>query len=158
MKAQVIMLRGDGDAGKSTAIKLVYDMLLADGASIVRTRVQEGAVKRDFNAILLFNNTLVVFHSTGDTPNQVKDHLADVGISANNPIIGNNEVEVGISTDVTVEIVSQYQFDRVVLVTACRNEPKYDNLIKESKAIVLHKFNADDIDNAKVAKRVKLLI
>lgn len=158
MRAQVIMLRGDGNTGKSTTIKLVYDMLLADGASIIRNRVQEGAIKRDFNAILLYNNTLVVFHSTGDTTRQVVDHLTDVGIGANNQVIGSNEVEVDISNDVTAQIVNQNKFDRIILVTACRADTKYDKLIKASKAIELHKFNADDIDNAKVAKRVLGLI
>lgn len=152
------MLRGDQHSGKSTTIRLVYDMLLADGAKVVRARVKEGAVNRDFNAILLYNNTLVVFHSTGDTPKQVKAHLADVGICGNNMVVGSNEVEVSVSKDVTSEIVAQYQFDRVVLVTACRADSTYDSLIKESKAIVLHKFNADDIDDAIVAKRVLGLI
>lgn len=158
MRAQVIMLRGDGNTGKSTTIKLVYDMLLVAGAKVVRARVKEGAVNRDFNAILLYNNTLVVFHSTGDAPKQVKEHLADVGIGTNNPIIGSNEVEVNISNDVTAQIVNQNKFDRIILVTACRENSTYDSLIKASKAIVLHKFNADDIDNAKVAKRVLDLI
>lgn len=158
MRAQVIMLRGDQHSGKSTTIRLVYDMLLADGAKVVRTRVKEGAVNRDFNAILLYNNTLVVFHSTGDTPKQVREHLADVGIYGNNKVIGSNEVEVSTSTDVTEDIVSQYQFKRFVLVTACREDSTYDNLINDSKAIALLKFAADDIDNAIVAKRVVSLI
>ena len=148
------MLRGDQHSGKSTTIRLVYDMLLADGAKVVRARVKEGAVNRDFNAILLYNNTLVVFHSTGDTLKQVRDHLADVGICGNNKVVGSNEVEVSVSKDVTSEIVAQYQFDRVVLVTACRADSKYDKLIKVSKAIELRKFAADDIDNAKIAKSV----
>ena len=152
------MLRGDQHSGKSTTIRLVYDMLLANGARVVRTRVKEGAVNRDFNAILLYNNTLVVFHSTGDTLKQVRGHLADVGICGNNKVVGSNEVEVSVSKDVTSAIVAQYQFDRIALVTACREDSIYDNLIKESKAIVLHKFAADDIDNAKIAKRVVSLI
>ena len=158
MRAQVIMLRGDQHSGKSTTIRLVYDMLLVNGAKVVRTRVKEGAVNRDFNAILLYNNTLVVFHSTGDAPKQVKAHLADVGIGTSNSIIGSNEVEVDISNDVTAQIVTQNKFDRIILVTACREDSTYDSLIKESKAIVLHKFNADDIDDAIVAKRVLGLI
>lgn len=158
MRAQAIILRGEQHSGKSTTIRLVYDMLLADGAKVVRTRVKEGVVNRDFNTILLYNNTLVVFHSTGDAPKQLKEHLADVGIGTSNSIIGSNEVEVGISNDVTAQIVTQNKFDRIILVTACREDSTYDRLIKDSKAIVLHKFNADDIDNAKVAKRVLGLI
>ena len=154
MRAQVIMLRGDQHSGKSTTIRLVYDMLLANGARVVRTRVKEGAVNRDFNAILLYNYTLVVFHSTGDTLKQVSEHLADVGICGNNKVVGSNEVEVSVSKDVTSEIVAQYQFDRVVLVTACRADSKYDKLINVSKAIELRKCAADDIDNAKIAKSV----
>lgn len=136
--ARIIMLQGDKNVGKTTTIRLVYDSLLMKDAKIITPRQQEGAVKRDFSAILLYGTKLIIFHSTGDAPSQVEKHIINI------------DKEVAAITNVVCQ--------DVVLITACRKSRTYNKIIRASGAVVVQKTNADDMENVKVAKKVLQLI
>ena len=61
----LIVLRGDQHQGKNTTIRLVYDILLFEGAQITTPRAP-GRNTADFETILTLNNQRIAICSAGD--------------------------------------------------------------------------------------------
>lgn len=62
---KLIVLRGDKHQGKTTTIRLVYDILLFEGAKITTPRTP-GRNTDDFETILEHNNQRIAICSAGD--------------------------------------------------------------------------------------------
>lgn len=73
----IIALRGVGNSGKSTTIRILRSLLLSAGY-ITKTSTDEGENKGDFTAVLSINGKEVGLTSTGDTYDMVHRHLQDL--------------------------------------------------------------------------------
>ena len=72
----IIALRGKGNSGKSTTIRLLYDILLQDGFQLIQSNFQiEGG---DFIAVYSKMSNLIGITSSGDTYDLVYDHLQNL--------------------------------------------------------------------------------
>lgn len=72
----IIALRGKGNSGKTTTIRILHDLLLTNGYTQVRSnfRIDSG----DFIAIFKKKNKLVGVTSSGDTYDLVHDRLQEM--------------------------------------------------------------------------------
>lgn len=72
----IIALRGRGNSGKSTTIRLLYDLLLQNGYQIISSNFN--AASGDFIAVFSKNGKTVGVTSSGDTYNLVHDRLNEL--------------------------------------------------------------------------------
>lgn len=73
MKGKIFALRGKGNSGKSTAIRISHNILVENDFQILRTDFNE--VGGDFLSIYQFANILVGVTSSGDTHDLVHRQL-----------------------------------------------------------------------------------
>jgi hypothetical protein len=62
----IILLCGAPDSGKTTTMNLVYNDLVANGATVVVSKTQLGANRLDFECVLDYKGKLVAIFSMGD--------------------------------------------------------------------------------------------
>ena len=70
---KIFALRGKGDTGKSTTIRILHSILLDNGYSLVETNLPP--VRGDFRSVFSKNNVLIGITSSGDTFDLVYDNL-----------------------------------------------------------------------------------
>ena len=70
---KIIALRGKNNSGKSSTIRLLYDLLVAHGYKVVSSNL--GHDGSDFRAVLKKRNALVGITSASDTYDLVHDDL-----------------------------------------------------------------------------------
>ncbi|WP_430408701.1 hypothetical protein [Kordia sp.] len=63
---RIIALRGEGNCGKTTTLNLVYDDLIAKGATVFIAKKQVGGDKRDFETVLIYHGKKIAFFTMGD--------------------------------------------------------------------------------------------
>lgn len=74
-----IAQRGKADCGKTTTIRLVFDLLRADFPK-ARIEEQKGSGK-DFRAIVVIGRTLIGFESLGDPSNRRQEESLDLFVA-----------------------------------------------------------------------------
>ena len=72
----IIALRGKGNSGKSTAIRLLYDLILQNGYQLVSSNLN--VIGGDFVAVFSKNGKLIGVTSSGDTYDLVHERLQDL--------------------------------------------------------------------------------
>lgn len=72
----IIALRGRGNSGKSTTIRLLYDLLLQNGYQIISSNLN--TVGGDFVAVFSKNGKTIGVTSSGDTYDLVHDRLDEL--------------------------------------------------------------------------------
>jgi hypothetical protein len=72
----IIALRGRGNSGKSTTIRLLYDLLLQNGYQIIRSNFN--VTGGDFIAVFSKNGKLIGVTSSGDSYDLVHDRLEEL--------------------------------------------------------------------------------
>lgn len=77
---KIIALRGRGNSGKSTTIRLLYDLLLQNGYQLISSNINVNG--GDFIAIFSKNGKLIGVTSSGDTYDLVHDRLQEL-VNAN---------------------------------------------------------------------------
>ena len=85
---KIIVVKGNPNSGKTTSIRLVYDLLLYMGAEIAVARTSEKP-HTDFDAELLYDEKRIAISSAGDvlknmrkTIANYKEHNSDILIMA----------------------------------------------------------------------------
>ena len=62
---KIIVVKGNPNSGKTTSIRLVYDLLLYKGATITKPR-NSGKTYTDFDTELLYDKKRIAISSAGD--------------------------------------------------------------------------------------------
>lgn len=73
---KIIVVKGNPNSGKTTSIRLVYDLLLYKGAKIDKPR-NSGKIYADFDTELLYNEKRVAISSAGDVLKNMRKTIAD---------------------------------------------------------------------------------
>jgi hypothetical protein len=75
MIMEIILLKGDGNKGKTSTINLVYDKFLTEGAVELEHKSQVGGDPNDFECFLSFNGHKIALCSMGDYARVVIDYF-----------------------------------------------------------------------------------
>lgn len=73
---KIIVIKGNPNSGKTTSIRLVYDLLLYKGAKIDKPR-NSGKIYADFDTELLYNEKRVAISSAGDLLKNIHKTVSD---------------------------------------------------------------------------------
>ncbi len=73
---KIIVVKGNPNSGKTTSIRLVYDILLYLGAEIDVER-KDGKTYIDFDAELLYNGKRIAISSAGDVLKNMHDTVTN---------------------------------------------------------------------------------
>lgn len=73
---KIIVIKGNPNSGKTTSIRLVYDLLLYKGAKIDKPR-NSGKIYADFDTELLYNEKRVAITSAGDVLKNIHKTVSD---------------------------------------------------------------------------------
>lgn len=73
---KIIVIKGNPNSGKTTSIRLVYDLLLYKGAKIDKPR-NSGKTYADFDTELLYNEKRVAISSAGDVLKNIHKTMSD---------------------------------------------------------------------------------
>ncbi len=73
---KIIVIKGNPNSGKTTSIRLVYDILLYLGAKIDKPR-NSGKIYADFDTELLYNKKQVAISSAGDLLKNIHKTVSD---------------------------------------------------------------------------------
>jgi len=73
---KIIVVKGNPNSGKTTSIRLVYDLLLYMGAEIAVARTSE-KLHTDFDAELLYDEKRIAISSAGDVLKNMRKTIAD---------------------------------------------------------------------------------
>lgn len=73
---KIIVVKGNPNSGKTTSIRLVYDLLLYKGAKIDKPR-NSGKIYADFDTELLYNEKRVAINSAGDLLKNIHKTVSD---------------------------------------------------------------------------------
>lgn len=73
---KIIVIKGNQNSGKTTSIRLVYDLLLYKGAKIDKPR-NSGKIYADFDTELLYNEKRVAINSAGDLLKNIHKTVSD---------------------------------------------------------------------------------
>lgn len=79
---KVVIIRGEQNVGKTTAMNLIYGRLISLGAKDFEPRVKVGGNPFDFKCVLNYTNPrnkhiAIAFYSMGDYPYHIKNALKD---------------------------------------------------------------------------------
>ena len=69
----IIALKGKGNSGKSTTIRLLHDLLIADDYEVVNTNFE--SLGGDFRTVFSKNGKIIGITSSGDTFDLVRNNL-----------------------------------------------------------------------------------
>lgn len=73
---KIIVVKGNPNSGKTTSIRLVYDLLLYMGAEIAVARTSE-KLHTDFDTELLYDEKRIAISSAGDVLKNMRKTIAD---------------------------------------------------------------------------------
>ncbi|MBR2367883.1 MAG: hypothetical protein IKA81_04680 [Alistipes sp.] len=73
---KIIVIKGNPNSGKTTSIRLVYDLLLYKGAKIDKPR-NSGKTYADFDTELLYNGKNIAISSAGDLLKNIHKTVSD---------------------------------------------------------------------------------
>ena len=73
---KIIVVKGNPNSGKTTSIRLLYDLLLYKGAKIDKPR-NSGKIYADFDTELLYNEKRVAINSAGDLLKNIHKTVSD---------------------------------------------------------------------------------
>lgn len=73
---KIIVIKGNPNSGKTTSIRLVYDLLLYKGAKIDKPR-NSGKTYADFDTELLYNGKRIAISSAGDLLKNIHKTVSD---------------------------------------------------------------------------------
>lgn len=75
---KIIALRGAGSTGKTSTIRLLYNMLLANGYEYIYSTFENEGRKKDFLAVFIKDGKKIGISSMGDLHDIVKDNLENL--------------------------------------------------------------------------------
>ena len=114
---RLIVIRGNKNAGKTTALRYILEVLLYLGAKLLsyksynKVRIFRG----DFEAVVEYNGKKIAICSMGDTPTAVPKHIKSYGANCE------------------------------IIITATRNDSNYTNRISQYNPIYFDKaINTND--------------
>ncbi len=135
---KTIILRGYQGSGKTTTIRLVYDILLSRGAKIVVPRTT--IMGRDFDSVVRYKGKTIYICSEGDNRNDINLHIG-IAISGHIIYTHQNGENVNINADCDIYIGASHFADTT--------------FISEYNPVIIDKTGIkDDICNAKDAIKI----
>lgn len=135
---KTIILRGYQGSGKTTTIRLVYDILLSRGAKIVVPRTK--IMGRDFYSVVRYKGKTIYICSEGDNKNDINSHI---GIAISGHIIYTNQNGENVNINVACDIyIGASHFADTTFIS------KYNPVIIDKTGI------KDDICNVKDAIKI----
>lgn len=122
---RIIVVKGAPNTGKTTAIRLAYDIALYLGAAVIVSRNAKSKPHADFDTVLLYQGRRIGFHTAGDLRRTLTD------------------------------IVSKHSnCDTLVMASRNFDKTKLDSIFSGHNVVFLHKTMADDIENVDIARNI----
>ena len=122
---RIIIVKGAPNTGKTTAIRLAYDIALYLGAAIITPRNSADKPHVDFDAVLFYRGKRIGFHTAGDLRYTLS-------------------VIVGKHSDCDTLVMASRNFDQT----------KLDSIFSGHDVEYLYKTKADDIENINIARNI----
>lgn len=122
---RIIVVKGAPNTGKTTAIRLAYDIALYLGAAIIKPRNTADKPHADFDAVLFYQGRRIGFHSGGD----LRYMLPKI-------------------------VDSHNDCDTLVMASRNFDQTKLDSFFSGHSVEYLHKTTADDIENIDIARNI----
>ena len=122
---KIIVVKGNQNTGKTTSIRLAYDIALYLGAAIITPRNIEDKPHNDFETVLFYNGKRIGFYSAGDLRYTLS-------------------IIVGKHSDCDTLVMASRNFDQT----------KLDSIFSGHDVEYLYKTKADDIENINIARNI----
>lgn len=124
---KIIVVKGNQNIGKTTSIRLAYDIALYLGAAIITPRNIEDKPHNDFETVLFYNGKRIGFHSGGDLLKSFEEVIDDY---------------------------KEKKCDTLVMASRNFDQTKLDSIFSGHDVEYLYKAKADDIENINIARNI----
>ena len=124
---KIIVVKGNQNTGKTTSIRLAYDIALYLGAAIITPRNIEDKPHNDFETVIFYNGKRIGFHSGGDLLKSFEEVIDDY---------------------------KEKKCDRLVMASRNFDQTKLDSIFSGHDVEYLYKTKADDIENINIARNI----
>ena len=124
---KIIVVKGNQNTGKTTSIRLAYDIALYLGAAIITPRNIEDKPHNDFETVIFYNGKRIGFHSGGDLLKSFEEVIDDY---------------------------KEKKCDTLVMASRNFKQIALDALFNGHEVVYLHKDKKDDIENVDIARNI----
>lgn len=124
---KIIVVKGNQNTGKTTSIRLAYDIALYLGAAIITPRNIEDKPHNDFETVIFYNGKRIGFHSGGDLLKSFEEVIDDY---------------------------KEKKCDTLVMASRNFGQTKLDSIFSGHDVEYLYKTKADDIENINIARNI----